>query len=248
MAKMKKIDTTNNPNRNNQLNDDRKNNDTMHESTIKNSIENSETNAPREQEANSNTPASDDVKKQDDIKKEVEQKEPESEKKETPGNSDKKNRKKSKRPTSVFLSDKSELFTEIIDIAFACERLEKDKRKLIEKNAVLKETREKLTEENGLLNEKLKEVATLYQAKLDEINELKTDIAQRNEVIDIVKADKSESAQEYKNALAAALKTYYTDFVELKEMGTSDDVGLAVIETFDEVIKVLEKNGIAIEK
>ena len=244
MAKIKKVDTTNKPNRNNQLSDDRDNNDTMHESTI----ENSEMNARREQEANSNAPVIDDVKKQDDIKKEVEQKEPGSEKKETPGNIDKKNRKKSKRPTSVSLSDKSELFTEIIDIAFACERLEKDKRKLIEKNAVLKETREKLTEENGLLNERLKEVTTLYHAKLDEINELKTDIAQRNEVIDIVKADKSESAQEYKNALAAALKTYYTDFVELKEMGTSDDVGLAVIETFDEVIKVLEKNGIAIGK
>ena len=108
MAKIKKVDTTNKPNRNNQLSDDRDNNDTMHESTI----ENSEMNARREQEANSNAPVIDDVKKQDDIKKEVEQKEPGSEKKETPGNIDKKNRKKSKRPTSVSLLDKSELFTE----------------------------------------------------------------------------------------------------------------------------------------
>ena len=156
--------------------------------------------------------------------------------------------KKNRRPTTIYLTGKSELFKKIIDIALACEAQISEKKKLKEKNDLLMETCERLTEEKKSLDQQLKESEISYKAKLDEISELQTDVARRDEAIGIIKADKTESAQEYKNALAASLRPFYTDFVELKEMGTSDDVGLAVIEVFDGVLKVLEKNGIVIEK
>ena len=156
--------------------------------------------------------------------------------------------KKEKRPTSISLTDKSELFGKIIEIALACETLVTDKKKINERNAILTERCKRLTEEKSALIQQLKEMETRYKAKLDEISELKSDVARRDEAIGIIKADKTESAQEYKNALAASLKTLYTDFVEIKEIGTSDDVGLAVIEIFDGVLKVLEKNGIIVGK
>ena len=40
----------------------------------------------------------------------------------------------------------------------------------------------------------------------------------------------------------------YVDFEELKSMDMSDDVGYAVVETIDSVFKILEKNGICIQK
>lgn len=153
---------------------------------------------------------------------------------------------KEKRPNMISLKDKSELFKKIIDIAIACEALISDKKRLKEKNANLAKTCRSLIEDKNILIQQLKESETRYKAKLDEISELKADVASRDEAIGIIKADKTESAQEYKNALAASLRSLYTDFTELKAMGTSDDVGLAVIEIFEGVLKVLEKNGIIV--
>lgn len=154
--------------------------------------------------------------------------------------------KKEKRLSTIELKDKSDLFKEIIDIALRCERLENDRKRLREKCNLLQVSYENLTEECGLLQQKLKAGESIQKAQMAEINELKTDVAHRNEVIDIVKADKNESALEFRNALAAKLKMYYSDFIELKEMGVSDDVCLAIIETFEGVIKVLERNGIVL--
>lgn len=163
-------------------------------------------------------------------------------------NSKKEGEKKDKLPATITLKDKSELFKRIIDIALSCEALTTAKKKLKEKNALLEEKCRKLAEENNYYIQQLKEAEISYKAKQAEISELKIDVAHRDEAIDIIKADKTESAQEYKNALSASLKPLYADFEELKEMGTSDDVGLAVIEVFEGVLKVLEKNGIAVGK
>ena len=188
-----------------------------------------------EEKTKNDAPASSDVQKN----KEVE------EKKE---GSCEGSRKKVKRTSSILLEGKSELFKEIIDIALSCEKLETEAHQLKIMNDALKKNCEQLTKENAALMQRMEEKEALFEEKIHEINELKMDIAQRNEVIDIVRTDKDESAQEYKNAIAAALKIYYTDFIELKEEGTTDDIGLAVIDTFENVIKVLNKNGILLGK
>ena len=95
----------------------------------------------------------------------------------------------------------------------------------------------------------------IWTYSLDEVKEglqtafakLKADVEHRNEVINIVKADKTESSQEFKNALGASLKTFFTDFTELKAMPMSEDVGYGMSETLDNVFRILEKNGITIK-
>lgn len=155
--------------------------------------------------------------------------------------------KKDKRPSRIDMKDKSEQFKKIIDIALAYEKLDGEKNKLKEKNKVLCEANNELKEVNESLKGNLEATELLCKKKQEEIDELKSDVAHRNEVIDIVKADKSESEQEFKNALAASLKTYLQDYKELKALDMSDDVGYAIIETLEGVFKVLDKNGIHIQ-
>ncbi len=93
----------------------------------------------------------------------------------------------------------------------------------------------------------LESAKQVCEEKQSEIDKLKADVEHRNEVIDIVKADKTESSQEFKNALGASLKAFHTDFVELKGMEMSNDVGYAISDTLENVFKVLEKNGIVIK-
>ena len=145
------------------------------------------------------------------------------------------------RPDSVSLKDKSEQFKKIIDIALEYERVEEERNRLKVKN-------KDLSEECKKLSENLYESKKLCDDRMNEISELQTELSHRNEVIDIVKADKNESAQEYKNALAAALKTFYADYSELKAMEMSDEVGAAMADTLEDVFKVLEKNGITVTK
>lgn len=160
----------------------------------------------------------------------------------------KKESKKDKRPSIIELKDKSEMFKKIIDIAFVYEKVEEERKKLKEKNKALTEANIGLQEEKENLTENLTALELLCKKKQEEIDQLQAEIVHRNEVIDIVKADKTESAQEFKNALAAALKNSFIDFDELKAMEMSDDVGEAVVETLDNVFKILEKNGICINK
>lgn len=159
----------------------------------------------------------------------------------------KKESKKDKRPSIIELKDKSEMFKKIIDIAFVYEKVEEERKKIKEKNKALTEANIGLQEEKENLTENLTALELLCKKKQEEIDQLQAEIVHRNEVIDIVKADKTESAQEFKNALAAALKNSFIDFDELKAMEMSDDVGEAVVETLDNVFKTLEKNGICIK-
>lgn len=152
-----------------------------------------------------------------------------------------KSEEKKKRPASVSLKDKSEQFKLIIDIALEYEKLEEEHKKLKSENKILTENCKNLTES-------LKESEKLCADRLAEIEHLQSDVAHRNEVIDIVKADKSESSQEYKNALAAALKIFHSDFMELKTMEMTADVGAAMADTLESVFEILEKNGIAVSK
>lgn len=178
-------------------------------------------------------------KEKPELKGEINQKKPES---------DKEDEKKEKRPTRIDLKEKSEIFKKIIDIAISYEKVEDDRKKLKEKNKTLLKLNKGLQEDKESLEENLVATELLCKEKQEEINGLKAEVAHRNEVIDIVKADRTESAQEFKNALAASLKNSYVDFEELKSMGMSDDVGYAIVETLDNVFKVLEKNGICIPK
>lgn len=50
--------------------------------------------------------------------------------------------------------------------------------------------------------------------------------------------------KEHCNFLASVLKPYYQDFQELKEMGTSEEICLGLIDTLDSVFKVLNREGI----
>ena len=162
--------------------------------------------------------------------------------------------------TTISLIDRSDLFKQIIDIALACEQLENDnkkleaskkrlsaeRKKLKEENSQLNESCEKLKEEKKIFIQRLEEAETIHRSELEKIKQLQADIAQRDEVIGIIKADKSESAQEYKNSLAASLKAFYTDYVELRELGSQDDIALALSDTLENVFKTLEGRGITI--
>lgn len=163
--------------------------------------------------------------------------------------------------TTISLIDRSDLFKQIIDIALACEKLETEnkkleaskkrssveRKKLKEENSQLSELCGKLKEEKKIFIQRLEEAETIHRSELEKIKQLQADIAQRDEVIGIIKADKSESAQEYKNSLAASLKASYTDYVELRELGSQDDIALALTDTLENVFKTLEGRGITID-
>lgn len=151
-----------------------------------------------------------------------------------------KEEKQDKRPVSISLKGKSEQFKKIIDVALAYEKMEEERDK-IRKQA------KALAAERAELKQSVEEKESLCKQNQAEIEKLKADVEHRNEVIGIVKADKTESSQEFKNALGASLKTFHTDFVELKGMEMSNDVGFAMSETLENVFKVLEKNGITIK-
>ena len=63
-------------------------------------------------------------------------------------------------------------------------------------------------------------------------------------VISVLKADKEQSMQEYKNALSASLRMYKEDFLELSQMENSEDVQYALIDTINNIFHVLEKHGV----
>lgn len=146
-----------------------------------------------------------------------------------------------KHPGSISLKDRSEDFIAIIEAALNFERISRERNNLKSRNR-------ELSKECKDLSKRLVEKEKENDKQAEEISRLKMDVEHRNEVIDIVKADKSESDQEYKNALAASLRTYYGDYLELKKMEMSSDVGEAMLVTLEGVFALLEKNGIVIEK
>lgn len=156
--------------------------------------------------------------------------------------------KKIRRPSVIELKDKSDLFKQVIDVALTCEKITDDNKRLRTRNKELTEEKKKLQDEMTALGELLREGQKVCKEKEAEILKLQQDVAHRDEVVDIIKADKSESAQEFKNALAAALRTFYVDYCELKEVSTLDEVGLAFVDTLDGIFKTLSKNGIDIQK
>ena len=156
--------------------------------------------------------------------------------------------KKSKRPSVIELKDKSDLFKQIIDVALAIEKTVEENKKLRAKNKELSEDRKKIQDEKVSLSEQLKDEKKTTSEQATEIQRLQQEVAQRDEVVDIVKADKNESAQEFKNALAAALRMYFVDYCDLKNEPMSEDVGLAFADTLEGIFKVLNKNGIEIQK
>lgn len=178
---------------------------------------------------------------------------------------EKTNEEKMDDSKQVSLEGRSQLFIEIIKIAESYDKLEKQidtlklkvknleernkelnkkQNNLASENSGLNSEIKRLSEDKRMLSQQLNELEIDYKTKLEEISQLQTDVANRNEAIDIVKANKNESEVEYKNALAAELKAFYVDFTELKEMGTTDEIANALIDTFEEVIKVLRKNDI----
>ncbi len=146
---------------------------------------------------------------------------------------------KKKRPAAISLKDKSERFKTIIDIAIEVEKLEEERRRLKDKN-------KRLTEDNKNLSEELEISKHECKKTRDEIEVLKSNVEHRDEVIDIVKADKSKSEEEYKNALAAELKVFYNDYVELKDLEMSPGIGKALADTLEAVFDTLRKKGINI--
>ena len=154
--------------------------------------------------------------------------------------------KKVKRPALIDLSEKSMAFRKIVDLALAFERLEGAQKKLKAQIAVQDEKIARLGEERDSLKQNLEAAELLCMKKQKEIEELQAELEHRNEVIQIVKADKVKSSEEFKNSLAAALQIYKQDCKELKELDMSVDVGEAVLETLEDVFKTLQKKGIEI--
>jgi len=155
---------------------------------------------------------------------------------------------KNKYENSYFpnFSDVARNVKSIIDIAISCEKLESDRKKLKNKVKRLTEEIKDLKEAKEELKGQLEAIELLSQKRQEENEQLQEDINHRNEVIQIQKADKVESAQEFKNALGASLKSYMQDFGELKSMDMSDEVGYAISDTLEGVFKILSKNGINI--
>lgn len=150
-----------------------------------------------------------------------------------------KTEKKKKRPASISLTDKSEQFKKIIDIALEYGKMESENKNLKNKNEILEG-------ELTSLKDSLKEVEQANNQHVEEINQLKDELSHRNEVISIVKADNSKSFEEFKNSLSAELKVYFSDYKELKKMEMSDDVGLALQDTLEGIFKKLISKGIEI--
>lgn len=162
---------------------------------------------------------------------------------------------KKKIANTISLTNRSARFKRIMDIALEVEKLEDEiaetRNKYKEQAEIiisLKGRIDELTDKNRKLTDNLEKSRDECSQKADEISHLKSELTNRNAAIEIIKADKSESDIEYKNSLGAALEIAYKDYVELKEMGTTDDVGLALIDTFDSIIKILENKGITIKK
>ena len=148
------------------------------------------------------------------------------------------------RPLSIDLYGKSEQFKKIIDVALAYEEVEQMTAKLRKENAELTRMVRKLKEENELLEENSKALMVVNQKNETEIQRLTQELKNCDLHIDVLKSDKIESSKEFKNALAASLKIYYEDFKELKSEKMDKEIGQAIVETFDEVIRILGKNGI----
>ena len=162
---------------------------------------------------------------------------------------------------TISLDNKSDQFKAIIEFALQFEKLEEEQtklkrkiKKLNDKYRTLEEDHKKLSEDYKKLTETCKELSVslneskgLCAERLKEINQLKSEVAHRNEVIDIVRADRTESAQEYKNSLGAALKTFYSDYIQLKELPMTAEIGAAMAQTLDQVFSKLNANGIVIE-
>ncbi|MCR5669238.1 MAG: hypothetical protein K6G05_09325 [Lachnospiraceae bacterium] len=155
--------------------------------------------------------------------------------------------KKTIRVSSIDLGGKSEQFKKIIDVAVAFEEIEQMNAKLKKQNAELKDMLRKQKEESDLLEERNKALTIVTQQKEEEIQKINQELKNCDEIIAVLKADKVESDKEYKNALAASLKIYYQDYVELKSEKMDEEIGQAISVTFGEVIRILEKNGIHVK-
>lgn len=161
---------------------------------------------------------------------------------------------------SISLENKSDQFKAIIEFALKYEKLEEEQKKLktrinklTEKCKNLEAERKKVLEDNKKLTATCKDLNTsldkseaLCAIRLDEINKLKSEVEHRNEVIDIVRADRTESAQEYKNSLVAALKPCHNDYIGLKDQEMNDDVGAGMSDILEDIFKILKANGIVI--
>ena len=154
----------------------------------------------------------------------------------------------------ICLDNRSDQFKAIIEFALKYENLEEEQRILKGKVKKLSDNLKKISEDNKFLTETNKELSSnleeskeLCAERLEEINLLKMDIDDKNEVINIVRADRTESAQEYKNSLGAALKPFHGDYMELKALPMDADIGAAMSQTLDDVFRILNANGIVIE-
>ena len=158
-------------------------------------------------------------------------------------------------PEAITLINKSERFIKIIEGALELEKIEESLKKARKKNKDFAKECKKHLEEidqlKALCEEKDNEISILKN-KLDELKEknidLKEKINNQTEVIGIVTADKAESEQEYKNSLAAMLKMYYIDYIELKNEKMTVEIGEAMTDTLKAVFDTLERNDIHMSK
>lgn len=154
----------------------------------------------------------------------------------------------------ICLDNRSNQFKAIIEFALKYENLEEERRKLKSQLKKLSDNFKKISEENKFLTETNKELsANLEESKelcaerLEEINLLKMEIDDKNEVINIVRADRTESAQEYKNSLGAALKTFHNDYMDMKDSPMNNDIGTGMSYMLGEVFRILDANGIVLK-
>lgn len=154
----------------------------------------------------------------------------------------------------ICLDNRSDQFKAIIEFALKYENLEEERRKLKSQLKKLSDNFKKVSEENKLLTETNKELSAhleeskeLCAERLEEINSLKMEIDDKNEVINIVRADRTESAQEYKNSLGAALRSFYIDYMGMKNYPMNEDVSVGLAQTLEGVFSVLNSKGIVIK-
>ena len=161
---------------------------------------------------------------------------------------------------SISLNNKSDQFKAIVEFALKFEKLEEEQKKL--KNRVNKltekcktleadckkklEENKKLTDTCKDLNASLDKSEALCAKRLEEINKLHSEIEHRNEVINVQRADRTESAQEYKNSLVAALKPFHNDYIQMKAMPMDLNIGEGMIETLERVFETLGEKGIVL--
>ncbi|RQD69395.1 MAG: hypothetical protein D5S00_07235 [Tindallia sp. MSAO_Bac2] len=155
-----------------------------------------------------------------------------------------------------------ELAQAVEKIEFENSSLEREKKELEIEADKLKSKVEKTIKENETLSLtgknlqkryfQLEEALRITEANLLEknkiISNLQLQIEKQSKVISLYDEDKQNSLSEFINSLSSKLRAEYSDFKDAVELDMSIELGENIRQQLIEVFKILQKNGIALDR